>query len=89
MPIDLLRRIQAILATANFRHPKIAPSHAEVMEVFPPDDHASGLHNLDFNKRPEENHLHDKELCRLPKASLIPWGLQHRSSLKENTYSDH
>ena len=52
MPIDLLRRIQAILATANFRHPKIAPSHAEVMEAFPPDDHASGLHNLDFNKRP-------------------------------------
>ena len=52
MAIDLLRRIQAILATANFRHPKIAPSHAEVMEAFPPDDHASGLHNLDFNKRP-------------------------------------
>ena len=51
MPIDLLRRIQAILATANFRHPKIAPSHAEVMKAFPPDDHASGLHNLDFNKR--------------------------------------
>ena len=22
------------------------------MEAFPPDDHASGLHNLDLNKRP-------------------------------------
>ena len=52
MAIDLLRRIQAIIATASFRHPKIAPSHAEVMEAFPPDDHASGLQNLDFNKRP-------------------------------------
>ena len=41
-----------MLATANLRHPKIALSHAEVMEAFPPDDHASGLHDLDFNKGP-------------------------------------
>ena len=50
--IDLLRRIQAMLATANLRHTKTAPSHAEFIEAFPPDDHASGLHNLDFNKGP-------------------------------------
>ena len=50
--IDLLRRIQAMLATANLRHPKIAPIHAEVMENFLPDDHASGLHKLDFSKGP-------------------------------------
>ena len=50
--IDLLRHIQAMLATANLRHPKIAQGHAEVMAAFPPEDHASGLHNLDFNKGP-------------------------------------
>ena len=46
--IDLLRRIQTMRATANLRHPKISPSHAEVMKAFPPDDQASRLHN----KRP-------------------------------------
>ena len=50
--IDLLRRTQAMLATANLRLHKIASSHAEVMDAFPPEDHASGLHNLDFNKGP-------------------------------------
>ena len=50
--IDLLRRTQAMLATANLRLQKIASSHAEVMEAFRPEDHASGLHNLDFNKGP-------------------------------------
>ena len=41
-----------MLASANLRLHKIASSYAKVMEVFPPDDHASGLHNLDFNKGP-------------------------------------
>ena len=50
--IDLLRRTQAMLATANLRLHKIASSHAEVMEAFPPEDHASGLYNLDFSKDP-------------------------------------
>ena len=50
--IDFLRRTQAMLATANLRLHKIASSHAEVMEAFPSEDHASGLHNLDFNKGP-------------------------------------
>lgn len=50
--IDLLRRTQAMLATANLRLHKIASSHAKVMEAFQTDDHASGLHNLDFNKGP-------------------------------------
>ena len=50
--IDFLRRTQAMLATANLRLHKIASSHAEVMDAFPPEDHASGLHNLDFNKGP-------------------------------------
>ena len=50
--IDLLRRTQAMLATANLRLHKIASSHAEVMDAFPPEDHASGLHNLHFNKGP-------------------------------------
>ena len=50
--MDLLRRTQAMLATANLRLHKIASSHAEVMDAFPSEDHASGLHNLDFNKGP-------------------------------------
>ena len=50
--IYLLHRTQAMLASANLRLHKIASSHAKVMEVFPPDDHASGFHNLDFNKGP-------------------------------------
>ena len=50
--IDLLRRTQTMLAAANLRLHKIASSHAEVMEAFPPEDHASGLHSLDFNKGP-------------------------------------
>ena len=50
--IDLLRRTQAMLAAANLRLHKIASSNAEVMEAFPPEDHASGLHNQDFNKGP-------------------------------------
>ena len=41
-----------MLASANLCLHKIASSYAKVMEVFPPDDHASGLHNLDFNKGP-------------------------------------
>ena len=49
---DLLRRTQSMLATANLRLHKIASSHAEVMEAFPPEDHACGLHNLDFSKGP-------------------------------------
>ena len=52
MAIDLLRRTQAMLATANLRLHKIASTHAEVMEAFLLEDHASGLHNLDFNKGP-------------------------------------
>lgn len=50
--IDLLRRTQNMLATANLRLHKVASSHAEVMEAFPSEDHASGLHNLDFSKGP-------------------------------------
>ena len=49
---DLLRRNQSMLATANLRLHKIASSHAEVMEAFPPEDHACGLQNLDFSKGP-------------------------------------
>ena len=43
---------QSMLATANLRLHKIASSHAEVMEAFAPEDHASGLHNLDCSKGP-------------------------------------
>ena len=50
--IDLLRRTQTMLATANLRLHKVASSHAEVMGAFPSEDHASGLHNLDFSKGP-------------------------------------
>ena len=50
--IDLLRGIQAMLATATLRLHKIASSHAQVMEAFPSDDRASGLHNLNFKKGP-------------------------------------
>ncbi|XP_078346784.1 uncharacterized protein LOC144632053 [Oculina patagonica] len=50
--IDLLRRTQTMLATANLRLHKVASSHAEVVEAFPSEDHASGLHNLDFSKGP-------------------------------------
>ncbi|KAK3739372.1 hypothetical protein QZH41_004769 [Actinostola sp. cb2023] len=50
--IDLLRRTQAMLETANLRLHKIASSHAEVMEAFPSEDHANGLHELDFSKGP-------------------------------------
>ena len=50
--IDLRRLTQAMLATANLRLHKIASSHAEVMEAFPPEDHASGLYSLDFSKDP-------------------------------------
>ena len=49
---DLLRRTQSMQATANLRLHKIASNHAEVMEAFAPEDHASGLHNLDFSKGP-------------------------------------
>ena len=52
MAIDLLCCTQAMLATANLRLHKIATSHGEVMEAFLPEYHASGLHNLDFNKGP-------------------------------------
>ncbi|XP_078367158.1 uncharacterized protein LOC144651138 [Oculina patagonica] len=50
--IGLLRRTQTMLATANLRLHKVASSHAEVVEAFPSEDHASGLHNLDFSKGP-------------------------------------
>ena len=41
-----------MLAIANLFLHKIASSHTEVREAFPPEDHASGLHNLDFTKGP-------------------------------------
>ena len=50
--IDLLHHTQAMLATANLCLHKIASSHTEVREAFPPEDHASGVHNLDFYKGP-------------------------------------
>ena len=50
--IDLLRRTQNMLATANLRLHKIASSHPEVIEVFPLEDRANDLHNLDFSKGP-------------------------------------
>lgn len=50
--IDLLRRTQNMLATANLHLHKIASSHPEVMEAFPLEDRANDLLNLDFSKGP-------------------------------------
>ena len=47
--IDLLKRTQSLLATANLRLHKIVSSHAEVMEAFPSEDRATSLQDLDFN----------------------------------------
>ena len=49
---DLLCHTQSMLATANLRLHKIASSHPEVVEAFAPENHASGLHNLDVSKGP-------------------------------------
>ena len=105
----------ATLHSGHYASHSFAPSsHAEVMEAFPPEDHASGLHNLDFNKGPvpmqrslgvywylksdsftfqvllEEKPFTRRWVLSVNKNSLmIPWALQHQSSLTENTYSDH
>ncbi|XP_068687712.1 uncharacterized protein [Montipora foliosa] len=50
--VDFLCRTQAMLASVNLRLHKIASSHVEVMQYFPSEDHASGLHNVDFSKGP-------------------------------------
>ena len=47
---DLLRRTQAMLATCNLRLHKIASSHPEVAQSFPPEDQAMELRNLDLSK---------------------------------------
>ena len=49
---NMLCCTQSMLATANLCLHRIASSHAEVMEAFAPEDHASGLRNLDFSKGP-------------------------------------
>ena len=48
--IDLLRRTQAMLATANLRLHKIASNNSEVTRAFSTDDRAADLCSLDLNK---------------------------------------
>ena len=48
--INLLRRTQAMLATANLRLHKIASSHSEVTQAFPEKDQATDIRNLDLSK---------------------------------------
>ena len=48
--VDLLRRTQAMLATANLHLHKIASNHAKVTQTFPSEDQASDLRDLDFSK---------------------------------------
>lgn len=38
-----------MLAGSNLRLHKIASNHSDVLDAFPPEDHAKGLQNLDFN----------------------------------------
>lgn len=49
--IDLLKRTQEMLAASNLRLHKIASNHSDVLEAFPPEDHAKGLQNLDFDDK--------------------------------------
>lgn len=46
--IDLLKRMQDMLACSNLRLHKIASNGKEVMEVFPTEDHANDLKDLDL-----------------------------------------
>ena len=48
--IDLLRRTQTMLPTANLRLHKIASNNTTVTLAFPSEDHATDLCNLDLNK---------------------------------------
>ena len=48
--INLLRRTQAMLATANLRLHKFAWSHSEVTQAFPEEDQATDIRNLDLSK---------------------------------------
>lgn len=47
--IDLLKRTQEMLAVSNLRLHKMASNCPDVLEAFPPEDHAKGLQNLDFD----------------------------------------
>lgn len=47
--IDMLKKAQEMLASSNLRLHKIASNHSDVLDAFPPEDHAKGLQNLDFN----------------------------------------
>ena len=48
--IDLLKRTQSMLATANLRLHKIASNDPKVTEAFPSSDCATDSHNLDLNE---------------------------------------
>ena len=47
--IDLLKRTQAMLATANLRLHKIASNNPDVTHAFPVKDRATGLCSLDLS----------------------------------------
>lgn len=49
--VNLLTKTQAMLAASNLRLHKIALNCPEVLEAFPPEDHAKGLDNLDFDDK--------------------------------------
>ena len=46
--IDLLRHMQAMLATSNLHLHKIASNHPAVTQAFPSEDLAADLRDLDF-----------------------------------------
>ncbi|KAI3366456.1 hypothetical protein L3Q82_000591 [Scortum barcoo] len=46
--IDLLKKTQDTLSKSNLRLHKIAANNKEVMDAFPPEDHANDLIDLDF-----------------------------------------
>lgn len=50
--IDLLKRMQRMLSTANLNLHKMASNSTAVMEAFPPEDRANKLKNLDLSSDP-------------------------------------
>jgi hypothetical protein len=47
--INLLQHTQAMLATGNLRLHKILSNNPKVTDMFPPDNRAADLHDLDLN----------------------------------------